>query len=74
MKQFIRDNGLTIALVAMFLASVLGMIGAGQAAYNHELQQHGAREVGLIAYMASGDFLSALFENWESEFCRCLPM
>ena len=70
MKQFIRDNGLTIALVAMFLASVLGMIGAGQAAYNHELQQHGAREVGLIAYMASGDFLSALFENWESEFLQ----
>ena len=26
--------------------------------------------IGLLAYLASGDFLSALFENWESEFLQ----
>ena len=70
MRQFLRDNGLTIALIAMFLVSALGMIFAGQSTYNQELLQHGAREVGLMAYMGSGDFLSALFENWESEFLQ----
>ena len=70
MKTFFRDNGLTITLAAMFLASVLGMIGSGHAAYNQDLRQHGAETVGLMAYMASGNFLSALFENWESEFLQ----
>ena len=54
----------------MFLTSVSGMILAGRSTYNQELLQHGAREIGLIAYIGSGDFLSALFENWESEFLQ----
>ena len=36
MRQFLRDNGLTIALIAMFLVSALGMIFAGQSTYNQE--------------------------------------
>jgi hypothetical protein len=69
-KTFFRDNGLTIALVALFLFSVLGMIWSGQAAYNKELVEHGSPALGLVAYMGSGNFLSALFENWESEFLQ----
>ena len=70
MKKFLRDNGLTIALLAMFVLSVIGMTAGGLGAYNEELRDHGARPIGLLAYMASGDFLSALFENWESEFLQ----
>src|SRR5689334_13121423 len=70
MKAFIRDNGLTIALVAMFLFSVIGMIWSGLSAYNQELQEHGSDAIGLQAYLTSGNFLSALFENWESEFLQ----
>jgi len=69
-KKFLRDNGLTIALTALFLVSVAGMIFSGHLAHNEELRQHGSPEIGLAAYMASGDFLSALFENWESEFLQ----
>jgi hypothetical protein len=54
----------------MFLFSVLGMIWSGQAAHNKELAEHGSPALGLLAYMASGNFLSALFENWESEFLQ----
>ena len=46
MRAFFRDNGLTIALVAMFLFSVLGMIWSGHAAYNEELREHGAAAIG----------------------------
>lgn len=70
MRTFFRDNGLTIALAAMFLFSVLGMIWSGHAAHNEELREHGAAGIGVLAYLASGDFLSALFENWESEFLQ----
>nr|WP_188130511.1 DUF6766 family protein [Mesorhizobium albiziae] len=54
----------------MFLFSVVGMICTGQAAHNEELIVHGSAPLGLLAYMASGSFLSALFENWESEFLQ----
>lgn len=70
MKTFFRDNSLTIALVALFLFSALGMIWSGHSAYNEELQHHGLPAIGLLAYLTSGDFLSALFENWESEFLQ----
>ena len=70
MKTFFRDNGLTIVLVTMFLFSVLGMIWSGQAALNEELREHGSPALGLLEYISSGDFLSALFENWESEFLQ----
>ncbi len=63
MRTFFRDNGLTIALVAMFLFSAIGMIWSGHATYNEELRHHGAPGVGVLAYLASGDFLSALFEK-----------
>ncbi|MCV3241774.1 DUF6766 family protein [Mesorhizobium sp. ZC-5] len=70
MKRFVRNNGLTIVLVAMFLLSVLGMIWSGHAAHNDDLREHGSPASGLLAYLASGSFLSALFENWESEFLQ----
>lgn len=70
MRAYFRNNGLTIALVAMFLFSVLGMIWSGQAVHNEELGEHGAPAVGVMAYLTTGDFLSALFENWESEFLQ----
>nr|WP_051069081.1 DUF6766 family protein [Mesorhizobium metallidurans] len=54
----------------MFLFSVLGMIWSGQAAHNKELAEHGSPALRLLAYMASGNFLSGLFENWESEFLQ----
>jgi hypothetical protein len=69
-RRFFRDNGLTIALLSMFLFSVLGMMWSGHAAHNEKLQDHGSARIGLLAYLVSGDFLSALFENWESEFLQ----
>ena len=70
MRVFFRDNGLTIALMTLFLVSAIGMILAGHASYNEELTNHNAPAVGLVAYLGTGAFLSALFENWESEFLQ----
>lgn len=70
MAAFLRNNGLTVVLCVMFLVSLLGMILTGHAAFNKELVAHGQRELGLAAYLGSGNFLSALLENWESEFLQ----
>ena len=70
MIVFFRNNGLTIALATMFLFSTLGMIWSGYSVYNEELEAHGSAAVGVLGYLVSGDFLSALFENWESEFLQ----
>ncbi|HEY9212415.1 MAG TPA: DUF6766 family protein [Ancylobacter sp.] len=70
MRNFLRDNGLTLALGVMFLVSVGGMVLTGRAAFNKELIDHGQPGLGLMAYIGTGEFLSALFENWESEFLQ----
>jgi hypothetical protein len=70
MRTFLRDNGLTLVLSLMFLVSVAGMVLAGQAAFNKELADHGQPGLGVMAYVGTGEFLSALFENWESEFLQ----
>ena len=67
---FLRDNGLTIALTAAVAVSLVLMLLAGWNAFNEEQLQHGEPALGLVAYAGSGDFLSALFENWESEFLQ----
>lgn len=69
-RSFWRDNGLTLVLAGLFLFSMAGMIWSGHSAHNEELRQHGGEAVSLITYVTSGSFLSALFENWESEFLQ----
>lgn len=68
--KLLRDNGLTIVLVLATLATIIGMVIAGHAVYSDELSQHGQAPVDFSAYLTSSHFLSALFENWESEFLQ----
>jgi len=68
--RFLKDNGLTIVLMLAFLATLTGMVFAGWISHNEELAEHHQPLIGLLAYCISGDFISALFENWESEFLQ----
>ena len=68
--RLLRDNGLTLALMAAFLVSLGGMMLAGWADENAELAQHSRPAISFASYIVSGSFLSALFENWESEFLQ----
>lgn len=66
----LRDNSLTIVLMVLFIASVAGMAWTGWHADNDERVGHGATAALFLDYLASGAFMSALFENWESEFLQ----
>ena len=70
MAKLFRNNGLTIALMALFLVSILGQFYAGWRVENEELTRHGEAAIGLSAYLIDPAFLSSVFENWESEFLQ----
>ena len=70
MKKWFKHHGLTIILVALFLASWTGQFIAGMAAHNEELAQHNRPQVAAGEYIRSGHFLESTFENWESEFLQ----
>jgi hypothetical protein len=68
--RWLRDNGLSIALFALFAISVVGHAWAGWIANNEELIADHAAPLSLLAYLGGGAFNSTLFENWESEFLQ----
>lgn len=68
--RFLRDNGLTLALGSVFLLTLIGMIWSGWLTQNADLARHGVPAVSLASYFVSPQFLSSLFENWESEFLQ----
>ena len=70
LATFVRENGLSLALATLFLASTAAQIGFGLAAHNDERAELGLPALALGAYLTSGHFLEALFENWESEFLQ----
>src|SRR6476646_11790922 len=67
----LRDNGLLLARLGLFVIFFAGMIISGTASYNQEQQEHGSREqISVLSYLSTGDFVEATFENWESEFLQ----
>ena len=69
-RNWLRDNGLTLALLTLFLISIVGHALTGWSAYNEEQLQHASERIGLAQYLGSGHFTSTVFENWESEFLQ----
>lgn len=67
---FLKRNGLSLALLAIFLACWAGQVITGHLSWNEELRQAGAAPVSLPEYLNSGHFVAATFENWESEFLQ----
>ena len=70
MKKLIRNNGLSICFLLLFLFSFAGQIGFGFAQYNKELLEEGSARISLFSYFSTGHFIEATFENWESEFLQ----
>lgn len=65
-----KRNGLSIVLALFFLAFIAGQVFFGWQAFNQERIRQGLTLLDLPAYLHSGHFVSATFENWESEFLQ----
>jgi hypothetical protein len=70
MAKFFRNNGLTITLMLLFLASIIGQWLTGWRFENEDLARHGESAVTLSQYATDPQFISTVFENWESEFLQ----
>jgi hypothetical protein len=70
MRRFLHDNGLSVALFILFLVSLIGQALTGWRAHAEELRVHELPSISLLTYLGSGHFISAVFENWESEFLQ----
>ena len=68
--RFLRENSLSLVLLTLFAVSMLGQALAGWHSYNEGRHLHHEPGVTLRTYLASGAFISATFENWESEFLQ----
>jgi hypothetical protein len=70
-RTFLRNNGLSVAAVGLFLVVWIGgQSTAGMRAYNEEQVEHGEQPVSYGEYLTSAHFGEATFENWESEFLQ----
>jgi hypothetical protein len=70
MRRLLRDNGLLIANLALFVIFLLAMSLAGVREYNAEQLEHQQDAVSFWHYLTTGAFIEAVFENWESEFLQ----
>lgn len=67
---FLRNNALTLSFLALFFIAIAGQAYFGFKEYNEELSDIGLDAIGFSAYLTSGHFIQATFENWESEFLQ----
>jgi hypothetical protein len=70
MRRFLRENGLTLVVLALFLVFMAGQTLMGAEQFNEERREHGDPAIGLRDYLRSGHFWEATAENWESEFLQ----
>lgn len=70
MRDWIRNHGLLLVNVTLFLVFFVGMILTGAASYSEDQQAHGQAAVSISEYLSTGAFVEATFENWESEFLQ----
>jgi uncharacterized protein DUF6766 len=71
MKRFFRQNGLSLALLSLFLCTWLfGQAFTGHQESNNDRRDHGLPAETMGQYLTSAHFLEATSENWESEFLQ----
>ena len=68
--RILRDNGLTLFLLLLFAASIIGHALTGWRVETADALRHGQDGGTLMEYLGSAPFLSTVFENWESEFLQ----
>jgi succinate dehydrogenase hydrophobic anchor subunit len=68
MKRFLKNNGLSITVLLLFMFFLALESLAGHRAELQHRREHGQPDVSYAEFVSSGRFLEATTENWESEF------
>ncbi len=64
--QWVRDNSLSLVFFVLFLGSLGGQSVSGFHTYLDRLKAHGRPPISHTAYFGTGDFLDAIFANWQA--------
>lgn len=70
MRSWLRLNALALTMFAAFFLFLLLQSVFGWQTRNEELVEAGHAAEGYLAYLGTGHFVEATFENWESEFLQ----
>jgi hypothetical protein len=70
MRSVWRDNGLSLAFLAFFLAALAGQAVAGWHDYNNDALAHQEATIAFGRYLVSSSFGNAVMENWQSEYLQ----
>jgi hypothetical protein len=70
MRQFWKNNGLMVVLIMLFALSIIGHLLTGWRVSAADALRHAQPAPSLLGYTGSAEFLSTVFENWESEFLQ----
>nr|WP_294697150.1 DUF6766 family protein [uncultured Friedmanniella sp.] len=70
MREFARDNGLTLFFAGLLLLALLGQSMAGLFEFNSQQTAQGQEGVSYLQYLATSDFAVDVAENWQSEFLQ----
>ncbi|TBO42845.1 DUF6766 family protein [Pedobacter kyonggii] len=69
-KTWLYRNGLSITFISLFVFTLLAQAITGWKEHNGELSDQGASPISFNNYLHTGHFISATFENFESEFLQ----
>ena len=70
LRRRLRENGLSIVLVSLFLLFLVGQSVTGMREYNDDRREHDEAPVTYSQYLVSANFAESVAENWESEFLQ----
>ena len=63
MLRKLRNNGLSFAMFFLFALALLSQIFTGCRTYNEDQREHQQAQISLSAYLRTGHFVEAVFEN-----------
>lgn len=69
-RSFLYKNGLSLTFILLFILALLAQTYFGWKQHNSELQEDGTSAISFYTYLYTGHFISATFENFQSEFLQ----
>jgi hypothetical protein len=69
-RRWLRDNGLGLFFLVIFLLALGGQALAGHATFNAEQATSGLPGISMARYLTSASFGADVAENWQSEYLQ----
>jgi hypothetical protein len=66
----LRNHGLALFFLAIFLAALVGQAITGQDSFNHSQIAHHGDPISLGRYVTSSSYWVDVLENWQSEYLQ----